>query len=592
MNYGQNSFKSSLVFKILISVLAVIVAVIIGIIVFCSSLLGSDKIYDGVYVSGENLGGLTQEEASTLLKEQFVINADGTLTLSCEGMIESFPVSEIEPYLDAELTASSAHAYARYGSVLSRLKQILALKETPVNIPISVKLNDDVLYEYTDKLTEGVGYPMEELSAEINGDILTVKKGKPGMEVNRKTAKAMIAEALSDNKYEVNLSLEEVYPADTTPEEIYDRFYTDAKDASYELVDGEIVYNDSVTGVHFDKTTAKKAVDEAEISGEISFNVTVIEPDVTVDSLKEKMFRDRLATYSSKYNEGVYGRSHNVKLASSNINGTILLPGQEFSYNDVVGPRTVARGFKEANVYVGDEVEVGIGGGICQVSSTLFNSVVMSGLTIVTRTSHSLPVSYVPAGRDATVSYGSIDFKFSNPYDMPIKIVASASGGVNTVAIYGTNNNPERKISFETELVKTIPYETKRTEDPSLPEGTVKVEQEGVNGAVYNTYKVITENGNVLSRTYLTKSNYRATAKKEIIGTGPADAPVTSENIAEETETNTETPEIGEDNGTFMDEESIFEEPVGNEETPADEISEIPQQEETPSIVPVPNNID
>ena len=577
MTNNINFSSSKLSVKIILIVLAAIFVIFLGLFGFCQIVLGGDKIYDGISVAGEDLGGLSLAEAEYLLLEKFEINGENMLTLSCKEASYSFPVSEIEPYLDSTATASAAFSYGRYGSLIERIKMVLDLKDNPIEIPIKASFNEDALYVHTDKLTEEVGTPMEELSSSLSGDTLTITPGKPGLEINRENAKSLIADALANNKFSLELSLEEVLPAAPSLNEIYNRFYTDAKDAAFELKDGEINYIDEQIGVHFEKSAVEEALNSAN-NGVITLPVTVTEPEVTVNALKAKMFRDQLATYSSRYNEGVRGRSHNVKLASSYINGTIMLPGDVFSYNDVVGPRTIARGFKEANVYVGSEVETGVGGGICQVSSTLFNTVVMSGLNIVTRTSHSLPVSYVPAGRDATVSYGSIDFKFSNPYDMPVKIVSSASGGVNTVTIYGTNDNPSRKISFETELTRTIPYTVKQTEDATLPNGTVKVETKGANGAAYNTYKVITENGAVVSRSLLTKSTYNATQQKELIGTMPVESqPQEPDTVPTDSEV-TQAPNSDETGSTS-----------DNPDAPStdDETGDVKTEENTPSIKPV-----
>lgn len=596
MNYNSESGAPKNRALMVCAIIAgVLVVCLLGLFGFCKILLGTDKIYKGVTVLGQDMGGYTQAEAEYFLEEKFELDLTKTVTLSCEGISESFVLSEIAPELDAAGTARELFSYARYGAVIDRVKMVLSLKNETVDIPVSVSLDEDALFVYTDKLTQEAGRPMEEISSELDGDVLTVTPGKPGMEIDPSTAVKEIVTSLANKKYDISLSLEETEPSELSAEVIYSKFYKDPKDATFTLSEDkkEITYVDSVTGIHFDKATAKDAIDKAQEGEKVSFNVTVIEPDVSTGELKEKMFRDRLATYSSKYNEGVVGRSYNVKLASKFIDGVILMPGDVFSYNDVVGPRTLSRGFKEANVYVGSEVEVGVGGGICQVSSTLFNSVVMSGLSIVSRTNHSLPVSYVPLGRDATVSYGSIDFKFSNPYDMPVKIAASASEGVNTVAIYGTNANPSRKISFETELVRTIPYTAQQTEDPSLPQGEVKIEQRGANGAVYNTYKVVTENGTVISRSLLTKSTYNATNQKEIVGTGEAvDASI--ENNAQNAENmpSENTNSQGNENAAENEPENLPDEPRETEgQTPIEqsqptEAAPLPE-ENKPSIKPV-----
>ena len=149
-------------------------------------------------------------------------------------------------------------------------------------------------------------------------------------------------------------------------------------------------------------------------------------------------------------------------------------------------------------------------------------------MKIVYRTNHSLPVSYVPLGRDATVSYGSIDFKFSNNTDGPIKIVASASGGINKVSIYGVKKHPGRTIELQTECTGTYAPKVEQIEDPTLPVGEIEVEQKGSNGSSYITYKITKENGKVIKTETLTKSSYSAQDRIERVGTMevvPSDAP-------------------------------------------------------------------
>lgn len=139
-----------------------------------------------------------------------------------------------------------------------------------------------------------------------------------------------------------------------------------------------------------------------------------------------------VASRTTKYNAKI-GRATNVSLATKAIDGTILMPGEQFSYNKVVGPRTSARGYVEATVYNSGEVTTGIGGGICQVSSTLYAATKDCGLPATERHAHSLPVHYLPAGYDATVAYGSLDFKFVNAYQYPLMIKGTAVDGNLTI---------------------------------------------------------------------------------------------------------------------------------------------------------------
>lgn len=169
------------------------------------------------------------------------------------------------------------------------------------------------------------------------------------------------------------------------------------------------------------------------------------EPKLTTLQLK-RLKEKRLATYTTQFNPRNFNRSHNIYLSAQSIDHFILFPGETFSFNRVVGQRTVQRGYKMAQVIVKGEYSEGVGGGICQTSSTLFNSVDQAGLEIVERVSHSKRVTYVPKKRDATVSWYGPDFRFKNQLNEPIVIVAQTSGGRITVSIYGPKtilNNPK-----------------------------------------------------------------------------------------------------------------------------------------------------
>jgi len=156
-----------------------------------------------------------------------------------------------------------------------------------------------------------------------------------------------------------------------------------------------------------------------------------------------------MGTYSTKFNSSQKERSYNISLSSNAIDGTILLPGDVFSFNEIVGPRSTSAGYKTAPVIFEGELVDGIGGGVCQVSSTIYNSVLKSQLGVVERVNHSIPSTYVPKGLDATVAYGFLDFKFKNTTDFPIYIESFVNKNILTVNIYGhqTNNREVKLIS-------------------------------------------------------------------------------------------------------------------------------------------------
>ena len=199
----------------------------------------------------------------------------------------------------------------------------------------------------------------------------------------------------------------------------------------------------------------------------------------------------------------------------------------------------------------GESVD-GIGGGICQVSTTLYSAALYANLKMVERTNHQLPVSYAPLGQDATVFFGSIDFKFENNTNYPIKIVASAANGTMYVEIQGYKEDKSLKVSIEHATVSVTEPKVEEKEADTLPEGERKVEKKGSPGYVIDTYKTVTRDGAEPVRTRISRSAYDATAEKVLVGTGKAadGENVSTEVEEEETEEETEAAVVGEANVT------------------------------------------
>ena len=251
---------------------------------------------------------------------------------------------------------------------------------------------------------------------------------------------------------------------------------------------------------------AKNILKEDKEEYEIPLNIT--EADIKVEDLGEDAFPNLLGTCTTNYDASNINRNNNLMLAAEKINGTIVNPGETFSYNQTVGQRTIAAGFKEAKAYANGKVVLDVGGGVCQLSSTLYNSALFSNLEIIERRSHYFKTSYLPAGRDATVSWGSVDFKFKNNREYPIKIVAIAQDGVVKVDIYGIKQEDDYDVAIESQETSIIPVETIYEEDKSLEEGEQVTVQNGENGCTSETYKILSKNGVVVSKTLISKDTY------------------------------------------------------------------------------------
>lgn len=246
-----------------------------------------------------------------------------------------------------------------------------------------------------------------------------------------------------------------------------------------------------------------------------------ISKEVFIDGIEEidELYTDLLAEYETVFNEEHLNRSQNIKIATSKINGTVVLPGEVFSYNDTVGYRTESEGFKFAPMYIGGKLTDGIGGGVCQVSSTLYNAVLCANLEVTERKNHQFLPAYVEAGKDATVADGYIDFKFRNTRKYPIKIVSTAKGGILTIKIYGKKQDVEYDIKIQSSIREFIPYETVYEYDNSINSGEYIIVQNGKNGCECKTYKTISLNGNVISKVIISTDKYNVMNQIIKVGT-------------------------------------------------------------------------
>ena len=202
-----------------------------------------------------------------------------------------------------------------------------------------------------------------------------------------------------------------------------------------------------------------------------------------------------------------------MELSAEKINGKIISPNEEFSYNLTVGARTIEAGYKEAKIYSNGQVVDGIGGGICQLSSTLYNAAFFANLDITERYNHQFLTSYVKEGRDATVVYGVKDFKFKNNRNFPIKIETTVNSGVVTCSIYGIKEDPESDVSFDVETVSFEEAPIKYEFDSSLSLGEQKIKQSGSNSMTVNVYKVVKLNGSIVSKTFIYQDIYKSLDK-------------------------------------------------------------------------------
>ncbi len=309
----------------------------------------------------------------------------------------------------------------------------------------------------------------------------------------------------------VNISLKSYYNVDKINEivsHIAKEINRNPLDAHIYISDGEIVISDEELGIR---------VLEDELALKISDNIYLLEDiSIPVENLKTRLTKAYLSRingvigeYSTSFKGSSNSRIENISLSAQAISNYLVLPGEEFSYNNTTGPRSIESGYKEANVIIGGELTPGLGGGVCQTSTTMYNALLLSDLTILERHPHSIPASYVPYGQDAAVAYGYLDLKFRNDFDFPILTYAELVGDKLNIYVYGDKDARDYGVKITAQIVEVIRPDTEILFDMSLePNERVDI-QKGRIGYRVVTYKSILKDGEEMSKELITKDHYR-----------------------------------------------------------------------------------
>ncbi len=492
--------------------------------VFSLMNIGNEKLLKGITILGIDVGGLTAEEAQGQIED--AINSrfhdeNNNLILKRNETEISVTANTFNSKFNIETSVAEAYNIGRSGNIIVDNYTILWTKIFSKEIKPMLYLDEELLNTTITDASAKMEDRVVENSYYVEDEELNIVKGKAGYVIKGEELKNKIYEQISNihesyQVIEIPVSYKEPDPINL--EKIREEIYKEPKDAYVEKKDNKTEVHPHVNGVDFgiSMEEAKSIIQEDKEEYTIPLKITVAKK--TINDLGEEAFPDLLASFSTIYDSSNRNRSTNIELSSKKMNGTVILPGEKFSYNTVVGKRTIEAGYKEGTAYIGGKVVPDVGGGTCQVSSTLYNTALLANLEITERSNHMFLTGYVAASRDATVYYGSLDFCFKNTRQYPIKIVANSSNGVCKVSIYGIKEETEYEVVLQSKVTSYINYKTTYKNDPTLPEGKEVVEQTGVNGCRSEGYKILKLNGKVVSQTLLSKDTYNA--KEKIVRRG------------------------------------------------------------------------
>ena len=508
-----------------ISIIVIILLFVIAIALTAFSIVASvnNKIISGVTINGVDVSGLTVNEAEEKLNKQIEETKIDELNIEYEDYKNTIIRDDLNINYSVKNAVDKAYKIGRDNNIILNNFKIIGTFFSKEDIRIETSCNTEMM----DSIVEDVSTKLPGLVVEytycIEDDELIITPGKAGIALNEEEFRNGILNRFAGNILNKDESIMKIpvvnkEPDDIDIEKIYEEIHTEPQDAYIKKDPFEIVVDKD--GVDFDISMeeAKKIVSEKG-KEEYIIPLKITKAKKTVKDLGSKAFPDRLSRYSTRYDASNRDRSTNLELSAKKINGTVLLPGEEFSYNKVVGKRTIENGYKNAAVFSNGRVEDGLGGGICQISTTLYNAVLLANLEITERRNHSFVTSYEDPGRDATVVYGVQDFKFKNSRKYPVKIEASVKNGVATMTVMGIKEDVEYDVKIRAYKTATIPYKTEKRKNANLAEGKEKVIQSGTNGCKAVCYRDLYLNGKKVKTELLSRDTYSTMKRIVEVGT-------------------------------------------------------------------------
>lgn len=470
-------------------VTCLIILIIFFILVIFSTLFAlinqnSNKIAKGIFVNGIEISDLTKDEAIELLEYNLNNNEKNIITVKRNDYSKQIALSDVDGKFDVNKIVEEAYNYSRNDNLIKNNYKIIYTLLFKNNYNLDFIYNEEKLEKIIDEVSLDFPDIANDSSYIIKDNKLIIKNSTAGVKIKKDAFSEQLINAFSSNSKSFNIIVEKCNQTEIDIDKIYNEVYKEPVNAYYKKNPMQIFKEEDGLDFEISLTEARRML--LEDKTEYIIPLKTIKPKITVADLDSGAFPDKLSTFTTKYGMGDLNRNINIDLAAKSINNVVIMPGEVFSFNDLIGDCSAASGYKAATIYLNGELSTGIGGGICQVSTTIYNTVLRANLEIVKRRNHSMSVTYVPSGQDAMVSIGTSDFQFKNNRDYPIKVVAFTQSGSITCEIYGLKNDIEYEVKLESRTI-------------SKTETRYKVE----------TYKILYLNGKEVSRTLLSTDTYK-----------------------------------------------------------------------------------
>ena len=513
---------------------SVVLALVLGMLIWGIVLKNGKTIYPNVYVAGINVGGMSRDEAVAAVDDSMSASyASATLNVQLPDQTLSFNPDQTNVALDADEAISEALRHGRDGNPFSAVLNYFSARKREHYIDLNTILDLDTTYirDKIDEVAAEVSQSPSDSKVDFNeaAGTITVTVGSPERKLDADGLYDAVYQAFMNSDFTpLTWEYEEVpcEPVDLTP--YYEQYCTEVQDAVYD--EENHVVKDEVKGYGFDLEAANQQLATAAPGSRVVIRFEELEPKVTKLELESKMFGTKLYSTSSPYVNNS-NRTTNLRLACEALNGTILNPGETFSFNGIVGERTAAKGYLPATVYNSGASVQELGGGVCQVASTIYYATLHLNLEQVERSPHMYAVTYVEMGMDATIYWGSLDYKFKNTLDQPIKLQANIDNGKCNITFWA-EHELDYSVKMSYTILATYPWKEVEIVDETKPVGYREEKESPYTGYKVVTYKTIYDaSGKEISNAQEAVSTYNKRDHTFIVGPKSAtenpDTPVT-----------------------------------------------------------------
>lgn len=480
---NKESKKSGMLIALLILIF-ILLFLVIGSTIFGLINMSSDKIIKGVKVKNVDLSNLTKEQAVQVLESNFNNPENNVITIKHGEYTKQINIGEIDGKYDVKTAVNLAYNIGRENDIINNNFKTIETMFKNEDIELNLTYNEELFEKKSDEISIELPDLATDSSYVIDGNKLIIKNSKDGIKINKEKFKQDLINALGSDQKQIELAVEKAERNVIDIDAIHEEIYKEPVNAYYTTNPYKIYKEEEGLDFAISVEQAKQMISEDKPEYEIELKA--IKPQITVASLGSEAFPDVLGDFTTTYGTADASRNTNIAVAARSINSAVVMPGEVFSYNDLIGECSTRTGYKTSTIYLNGQLSTGVGGGICQVSTTLYNAVLRANLEIVQRRNHSLGVTYVPAGQDAMVNIGTSDFKFKNNREYPVKVVAFVGPGSVTCQIQGLKQPTEYEVKLESRTIEET-------------ETRYKVE----------TFKVLYLNGQVVSRTWLSTDTYK-----------------------------------------------------------------------------------